>query len=262
MLFPAEAMWSQFRSAIAGLLLAAPALASNVQAGVTTDSARHELSKADADAWLDGFMAYALRQDDIAGAEVVIVKDGQILTERGFGYADVATRKAVDPTLTLFRPGSISKLFTWTAVMQLVEQGKIDLDADVNRYIDFKIPPFRGHPITMRDLMTHTPGFGDVFKDGIRSTGDVPPLGVVVKRMLPDRIYAPGTTPAYSNYGCTLAGYVVERVSGMPFNDYVERTHLSAARHGALHLSPTAAAESRAPHVQGLSDRVKGRQAV
>lgn len=189
---------------------------------MATDSARHELSKADADAWLDGFMPYALLQDDIAGAEVVIVKDGQVLTERGFGYADMATRTAVDPTLTIFRAGSVSKLFTWTAVMQLVEQGKIDLDADVNRYIDFKIPPFRGRPITMRDLMTHTPGFGEVFKGGIRSTGAVPPLGVVVKRMLPDRIYPAGTTPAYSNYGCALAGYVVERISGMPFNTYVE----------------------------------------
>ncbi len=234
-------MWSQFRSAIATPLLAMlctaaiaaqpstlppstlSPLASSVQTAVSIDSAGHELSKADADAWLDGFMPYALRQDDIAGAEVVIVKDGQVLTERGFGYADVAMRDAVDPALTVFRAGSVSKLFTWTAVMQLVEQGKIDLDADVNRYIDFKVPPFRGRPITMRNLMTHTPGFGEVFKGGIKSAGDVPPLGVVVKRMLPDRIYTPGTTPAYSNYGAALAGYIVERVSEMPFNAYVER---------------------------------------
>jgi CubicO group peptidase (beta-lactamase class C family) len=197
--------------------------AQNAQTAVSTESARHELSKADADAWLDGFMPYALRQDEIAGAEVVIVKDGQVLTERGFGYADVAAHKAVDPALTMFRPGSVSKLFTWTAVMQLVEQGKIDLDADVNRYIDFKIPPYAGRPITMRNLMTHTPGFGDVFKGGIKSAGDIPPLGVVVKGMLPDRIFVPGTTPAYSNYGASLAGYIVERVSGMLFDTYVER---------------------------------------
>ena len=192
------------------------------QPSMSIDSAGHELSKADADAWLDGFMPFALSQGDIAGAAVVIVKDGQVLTERGFGYADVATREAVDPALTIFRPGSISKLFTWTAVMQLVEQGKIDLDADVNGYIDFEIPLFQGRPITMRNLMTHTPGFGDVFKGGIRSSGDIPPLGVVVKRMLPDRVFAPGSTPAYSNYGTALAGYVVERVSGMPFESYVE----------------------------------------
>ncbi|MBY0509248.1 MAG: beta-lactamase family protein [Rhodospirillaceae bacterium] len=200
--------------------LAQPAAA---QPSITMGGGTPELSKSDVDVWLDGFMPYALRQNDIAGAAVVIVKDGQVLTERGFGYADVATREAVDPALTIFRPGSISKLFTWTAVMQLVEQGKIDLDADVNGYIDFEIPPFQGHPITMRNLMTHTPGFGDVFKGGIRSTGDIPPLGVVVKRMLPDRIYAPGSTPAYSNYGTALAGYVVERISGVSFDSYVER---------------------------------------
>ncbi len=232
-------MGLQFQSVAAGIFLtmlgaatatAQPSIASpsatsasNVQVAAPVDRTKHMLSKADADAWLDGFMPYALRQDEIAGAEVVIVKDGQVLTERGFGYADMATRKAVDPALTMFRPGSVSKLFTWTAVMQLVEQGKIDLDADVNRYIDFKIPPFAGRPITMRNLMTHTPGFGDVFKGGIRSTGNIPPLGVVVKRMLPDRIFVPGTTPAYSNYGAALAGYIVERVSGMPFNTYVER---------------------------------------
>jgi len=92
----------------------------------------HALTAADIDAWLDGYMPYALATGDIAGAVVAVVKDGEIVSERGFGYADVATKKPIDPKLTLFRPGSVSKLFTWTAVMQLVEQGKIDLDADVN----------------------------------------------------------------------------------------------------------------------------------
>ena len=103
--------------------------------------APHDTS--DVDAWLDGYMPYAMETGDIAGAVVVVVKDGQVLTERGFGYADVAKRMPVDPSATLFRPGSVSKLFTWTAVMQLVEQGKLDLDADVNTYLDFKIPAAR-----------------------------------------------------------------------------------------------------------------------
>ncbi len=183
----------------------------------------HELTKADADAWLDGFMPYALAQGDIAGAVVVIVKDGQVLTQRGFGYADVAARRRVDPVNTIFRAGSISKLFTWTAVMQLVEQGKIDLDADLNRYLDFRIPPFAGRPITMRNIMTHTSGFEDVFKGGIRFSGAVPPLGEVLERMLPERVFAPGSTPAYSNYATGVAGYIVERVSGMSFEEYIER---------------------------------------
>jgi len=181
------------------------------------------LTKADADAWLDGFMQQTLAQGDIAGAVVVIVKDGQVLTQRGFGYADVAARQKVDPANTMFRIGSISKLFTWTAVMQLIEQGKIDLDADVNRYLDFQIPPFAGQPITMRNIMTHRSGFDDAFKGGIKYSGTVPPLGEVVKRMLPERVFAPGTTPAYSNYAAAVAGYIVERVSGVSFEDYVDR---------------------------------------
>src|SRR4051812_33547224 len=105
----------------------------------TTPEAAHPLTKADVEAWLDGFLPYALERGDVAGAVIVVVKDGAILTQKGYGYADVAARKPVDPARTLFRAGSVSKLFTWTAVMQLVEQGKIDLDADVNGYLDFKI---------------------------------------------------------------------------------------------------------------------------
>src|SRR5204862_7171941 len=82
----------------------------------------------------------------------------------GFGFSNVEKRTPVSPETTLFRPGSISKLFTWTAVMQLVEQGKIDLDADVNTYLDFKIPPRNGKPITMRNIMTHTSGFQETVR--------------------------------------------------------------------------------------------------
>ena len=181
------------------------------------------LTKADADAWLDGFMPYALHTGDIAGAAVAVVKDGEVLTQRGFGYADIAARRKVDPATTLFRVGSTSKLFTWTAVMQLVEQRRIDLDADINSYLDFRIPPLRGKPITMRQIMTHTPGFEDVMKGGIRYGGAVDPLSVVVRKLLPPRVFAPGTTPAYSNYATALAGYIVARVSGMSFDAYVER---------------------------------------
>jgi CubicO group peptidase (beta-lactamase class C family) len=182
-----------------------------------------QITPADVDAWLDGFMPYALARGDVAGAVVVVVKDGQVVTQRGFGYSDVAARKPVEPATTLFRPGSVSKLFTWTAVMQMVEQGKIDLDADVNQYLDFKIPPRDGKPITMRNIMTHTPGFEERFRSLIVDKWEVRPVGEMLKRWVPKRIYAPGSTPAYSNYATALAGYVVERVSGVPFDDYVQR---------------------------------------
>ncbi|MES2054498.1 MAG: serine hydrolase domain-containing protein [Pseudomonadota bacterium] len=182
------------------------------------------LTKQDLDSWLDGYMPYALKTGDIAGAVVVVVKDGQIVTKRGFGYADVATRKPVDPDLTLFRPGSVSKLFTWTAVMQQVEAGKIDLDADVNKYIDFKIPLKDGKPVTMREIMQHTSGFEEHGKEIMFfDSKNLTSLGDYVKHGLPHRIYTPGTTPSYSNYATALAGYIVERVSGQSFDDYVDQ---------------------------------------
>lgn len=219
-------------------LMAAPATPPSVAAAPT-------LTRPDVEAWLDGYMPYALQRGDVAGAVVVVVKDGQILLQKGYGYADVAKRKPVDPAATLFRPGSVSKLFTWTAVMQQVERGKIDLDADINTYLDFKMPPGPdSKPITMRDIMTHTAGFEEAIKDLIGSdAAKTPKLGVVVKRWTPNRIFSAGSTPAYSNYATALAGYVVERTSGLDFDTYVERnifTPLGMTRSSFRHALPPA----------------------
>ena len=183
----------------------------------------HSLTKEDAEAWLDGFLPYALQRGDIAGAVVVVIKDGAILLAKGSGYSDVAARKPVDPERTLFRAGSVSKLFTWTAVMQLVEEGKLDLDTDINTYLDFTIPPRDGKPITLRNLMTHTPGFDEDQRALIATDPkDFHPLRDTLKRWIPPRVTAAGSTTAYSNYGAALAGYIVEHVSGESFDDYSE----------------------------------------
>jgi CubicO group peptidase (beta-lactamase class C family) len=182
----------------------------------------HAMTADDVHAFLDGFVPMQLERENIAGAVVLVVKDGAILFGKGYGFSDVEKRTPVTVDATLFRPGSISKLFTWTAVMQLVEAGKLDLDKDVNEYLDFKIPPKFGKPITLRNLMTHTPGFEEQIKDLI--TEEAAPTATLkqhLSKLIPERIFPPGTTPAYSNYGATLAGYIVERVSGQPFNDYV-----------------------------------------
>ena len=179
------------------------------------------MTREDIGAFLDGIVPQQLERENIAGATVAVVKDGQVIFAKGYGYADVANRTPVSPEKTLFRPGSVSKLFTWTAVMQMYEQGKIDLDRDVNEYLDFKIPEAFGKPITMKHLLTHTPGFEEQIKD-LFAAGPVPPLGDYLKTHIPQRIFEPGTTPAYSNYGTALAGYIVERVSGKPFNTYIE----------------------------------------
>ena len=184
----------------------------------------HTLDKVDLEAWLDGFVPYALDSEDIAGAVVAVVKDGEILFAKGYGYSDIATHKPVDADKTLFRPGSVSKLFTWTAVMQMVEQGKLDLDRDVNTYLDFHIPDRPEGPITLRNIMTHTPGFEEQIKSLITpEIKGILPLGDYVRGATPTRIFPAGSTPAYSNYATALAGYLVERVSGQSFDSYVEK---------------------------------------
>ena len=178
----------------------------------------------DLQTFYDGLFPYALHRAGIPGGVIVVVKDGKLLFAKGYGYANVEKKTPVNPNTTLFRPGSVSKLFTWTAVMQLVQAGKIDLDADVNKYIDFTIPPFDGKPVTMRNLMTHSPGFEETVRDLLVDTKDqVLPIDVYLKRRLPTRIFPPGEVIAYSNYGATLAGYIVQRVSGEKFEDYVAK---------------------------------------
>jgi CubicO group peptidase (beta-lactamase class C family) len=192
------------------------------QTAEKTPSSIHELTAQDLEAFLDGIVPLQLERDDIAGATISVVKDGKLLFAKGYGYADYENKKPVSAEETLFRPGSVSKLFTWTAVMQLVEQGKLDLDRNVNDYLDFKIPDAFGQPITLKNLLTHTPGFEEQIKD-LFTLGNVSPdLGAYLKTHIPRRIYPPGTVPAYSNYGTALAGYIVERVSGLPFNEYIE----------------------------------------
>ena len=185
-----------------------------------------QLTREDLEAWLDGFLPYALARGNIAGGIVVVVKDGQVLLQKGFGYADVEKKLPVDPEQTLFRPGSVSKLFTWTAVMQLVERGKIDLDADINQYLDFKIPPGPdGEPITMRDLMTHTAGFEEQVKELISEDpsrisddrGDAEELGA--------RPHLQGRHDArlFELRHCPGRPHRRARVAGVSFDDYLDQ---------------------------------------
>ena len=199
-----------------------PAAPSQSQNAATATSATHELNAADLEPFLDGLMPAQLERENIAGAVISVVKDGKLIFAKGYGYADMEKRKPVAADATLFRPGSISKLFTWTAVMQLVEQGKLDLDKDVNGYIDFTIPPDFGKPITLRDIMTHTSGLEETARDlFVADAQHLTPLDQYLKQHLPKRIFPPSTVPAYSNYATTLAGYIVQRVSGKPFEQYI-----------------------------------------
>jgi len=193
-------------------------------APVVPAAARGVHDRAELAAFLDGVMAANLRDKHVAGATVAVVKDGSLFYAKGYGYADVAKRAPVDAEHSLFRIGSTSKLFTWTAVMQLVEQGKINLDADVNTYLDFKIPATYPQPITMRSIMTHTPGFEEDGRDLIiDDTAKMYTLGNWLKTHIPGRVRPPLTYSSYSNYATALAGYIVQRVSGQSYDDYIDQ---------------------------------------
>ncbi|MFF3868268.1 serine hydrolase domain-containing protein [Micromonospora sp. NPDC001898] len=200
--------------------------------GASTDPAA--LNGRDVNAWLDGLLPAALQRTGIAGATVAVVRDGEIITARGYGHADTGTDEGavpvpVDPDRHLFRVGSVSKLVTATAVMQLVEKGQLDLDADIRGYLDFTPPRSHDRPVTLRHLLTHTAGFEERIGGLIDLAGTGADLRKALTTDPPEQIYEPGTVPAYSNYGNALAGYIVERVSGTRFEEYVERNVLGRA---------------------------------
>ena len=215
-------------------------------------------------AFIDNLMASEMKANQFPGAAVTVVKDGQLFFQKGYGYADLEKQTPVDPSTTIFRIGSTTKLFTWTAVMQLAEQGKLDLEEDINTYLDFKIPGTFPQPITLKHLLSHTPGFEEQ-NDGHFATRaeELTPLDQYLKTHIPGRVFPPGKIAAYSNYGAALAGYIVERVSGMPLAEYVEKnifTPLGMTRSTLRQpLPPALAADlSNGYHyAQGEGDYVK-----
>src|SRR5690625_1500625 len=218
--------WMKYWAAVVacfGIAIAQAGAGHAAQPSPATDSitSAPAMTRADLAAFFDGLVPFAMHRSDIAGGVVVVVRDDKVLFASGYGYANVAAQTPVSPKTTLFRVGSISKLFTWTAVMQLVEKGKLDLDRDINDYLDFTIPPRYGKPITLRNLMTHTPGFEDTAKGLMPATAADVDLARYLKSHIPARIFPPGEIVAYSNYGAGLAGYIVQRVSGEPFADYI-----------------------------------------
>src|SRR5438094_3802103 len=200
----------------------APASAMSTRAATAVHG--QELTATDLSAFLDGLIPQQIEKADIAGAVVAVVKDGKVLFEKGYGYSDAEKKTPLSPQDPLVRPGSISKAFTWTAVMQQVEQGKLNLDADVNQYPDCRIPQTFRQPTALRDIMTHRSGLEETIKDlFVGEEKDLTPVAKYLPSHLPAQIFAPGTVPAYSNYATTLAAYMVQRVSGQDFYDYVDQ---------------------------------------
>ncbi|MFW5873498.1 MAG: serine hydrolase domain-containing protein [Bacillota bacterium] len=179
-----------------------------------------DLDADEVETFLDGVISAQINQNKVPGAVISVVNEGELIFSKGYGYSDLEEGIPVNPEDTLFRPGSISKLFTWTAVMQLVEEGKLDLDEDINSYLNFTIPG--DQPITLRNIMTHTSGFEDI-GEGLffLSEEEMLTLEEFLKTYQPARVFPPGEIMAYSNYATGLAGHIVELVSEMDFADYV-----------------------------------------
>lgn len=176
--------------------------------------------------FIDGMMDAQFRLLDIPAMTVSIVKDGEVILAKGYGMQNREEGIPVTADKSMFRIGSTSKLFTWTAVMQQVERGNLDLDTDVNEYLKtFQIPSTFDEPITLKHIMTHTPGFED---GGLGYLLNYDPetattIQEFLSKYIPARVNKPGAYGSYSNYATALAGLIVQNVSGVSFDDYVEQ---------------------------------------
>ena len=164
-------------------------------------------------------------QYHVPGAAVVIFKDGKILFSKGFGYADLNEKRPVDMDRTLFRVASVSKTFSVTSLLQLVDKKKIDLDADVNDYLDdFKLKNRFSQSLRVRYLLCHIDGFEEktVYGNAL-SYKAIPPLHDIIRDQVKPLFNTPGELITYGNTGAAVASYLVEKISGVKFEDYVEK---------------------------------------
>ena len=170
------------------------------------------------DAEFDAGMA----REKIPGAAFILVQNGRVVLSRGYGHGRI-DGPAVNPEKTIFPIASISKVFTATGVMQLVDREQIDLDADLNRYLTAaRVPPTYPQPVTTRHLLSHTAGFDELPGRRVGTVAELMPLG----QFLADRliqVHPPGEVTSYSSYGMALAGLLIEDVSGMLFEEFLER---------------------------------------
>ena len=185
------------------------------------------IAPAELETFVDGVVTQAMQRQHIAGVTVSVVQNGQVLLKKGYGFASLSPQRAVDPDRTLFRIGSISKTFTWIAVMKEVEAGRMRLDQPVNLYLPEQVQVRDqgfDRPVRVVDLMDHAAGFedrayGQLF---VRDYQYIRPLELYLRRERPKRVRPPGQVSSYSNYGAGLAGEAVSWVSGRPFERLME----------------------------------------
>ncbi|MCC5884824.1 MAG: beta-lactamase family protein [Gammaproteobacteria bacterium] len=172
--------------------------------------------------YVDGLIAAMRREHSLAAVSVSVVKDNELLMARGYGMADLTERRPVHAEETLFRIGSVSKTFTWTAVMMLAERGQLDLDTDINQYLtQLQIRDAFGTPVTLRHLMSHRAGFEDTLQLFAVRDDDPRSLAELLAAHQPKRVFAPGTRTSYSNWGAALAAHIVEEAAGVSYGEFL-----------------------------------------
>lgn len=175
--------------------------------------------------FFDRFFAREMPRWHIPGAAFVLVKDDKVVFSKGYGYADLKKQTPVVPGQTVFRAGSVSKVFTATAVLQLVESGKLDLDANVNQYLtNFKLQDPYPQPVTLAELLTHSAGLdASVIGIAARSPSQMTPIKEFLARKMPPVMMPPGKIYSYSSFGVALEGYLVQKISCEPFDAYIDK---------------------------------------
>ena len=174
------------------------------------------------EAFAGHFFPSEMKKHKIPGVSLVLVQDGEIVLAQGYGEANLEAGTPISPDTTVMRIGSVSKLFVATAVMQLVEAGKVDLGTDINQYLTaFQVQDGLSEPVTLAQLLTHTAGYEDPPYESYTDPAVVQPLGAYLAQSMPPRSDPPGETFRYSNHGFALAAYVVEEITGQPFDQYV-----------------------------------------
>jgi CubicO group peptidase (beta-lactamase class C family) len=226
--FRLTSLTGAFMAFVLSLSLWAPAVqAETAPAAVNEKGKATALTSESATAFLDGFFDSPEAKAQYVGASVVVVKDGKVVAEKGYGYSDLESKTPVDPKSTTFRIASVSKTFTSAAVMQLVEQGKVDLKADFQTYVkglEFDNPFDK--PVTVENLLTHTTGFEirDPQQEDIHNDFDkIVSMEDYAKLHMPPVVREPGSAYMYDNFSFLLLGMIVENVSGEPFETYMQQ---------------------------------------
>lgn len=204
---------------------------------------------------IDGFMSRHIGVSSL-GAAVVVVKDGRVVFSKGYGFADVENGLEVEPGYTVFEYGSVSKLFVYTTIMRLWEQGRIDLDADIRMYLPegFLKKLKYDEPITMIHIMNHTTGFEDYLFDVVHPvTRTSLTMEEVLRHRQPAQVYEPGRVSSYSNYAVALAAYIAERLTGQRFSEYLTETIIRP-----LGMSSTVASSNLSERPEILDRKAKG----